>query len=90
MDSDLEKFNVALAQIAVKNHANATKTSMPNSKENHLRYSIKFKKSCPQILRLFDFSPISDGATALIVTSEAQAKKTDNPVYVWQLQLLIT
>ena len=32
---------------------------------------------------LYDFAPISDGASALILTSEANAKKiTDKPVYV--------
>lgn len=84
MDSDLEKFNVALAQIAVKNHANATKNEYAQfQRKITLDTVLNSRKAARKSLGLFDFSPISDGATALIVTSEAQAKKiTDNPVYV--------
>lgn len=84
MDSDLEKFNVALAQIAVKNHANATKNEYAQfQRKITLDTVLNSRKAARKSLGLFDFAPISDGATALIVTSEAQAKKiTDNPVYV--------
>src|SRR5208283_5103402 len=41
------------------------------------------RKAAHKSLGLYDFAPISDGASALILTSEAVAKKLNaNPVYV--------
>lgn len=81
---DLDKFNIALAQIAVKNHANATKNEYAQFKRViSVDKVLNARKIARKSLGLFDFAPISDGATALIVTSEEQAKKmTDHPVYV--------
>ncbi|MCX8150345.1 MAG: hypothetical protein N3D85_02425 [Candidatus Bathyarchaeota archaeon] len=81
---NLEKLNVALAQIAVKNHVNATKN--PNAQYQRsitVEQVIKARKSSRKSLGLFDFAPISDGASALILTSSKKAKKTvNNPIYV--------
>ncbi len=80
----LEKFNLALAQISVKNHQNATENPYAQytraiTVDNVLKARTKACKS----LGLFDFAPISDGASALILTSPETAKNySDNPVYV--------
>ncbi len=80
----LEKLYLALAKISVKNHQNATKN--PNAQyrrqitvDNVLQAR---NKSCKP-LGLFDFAPISDGASALILASTEKAKScSDIPVYV--------
>jgi acetyl-CoA C-acetyltransferase len=81
---DLEKLNLALAQVAVKNHANATKNEYAQyQRKISVEQVLSARKSARKSLGLYDFAPISDGATALILTSEAKAKKiTDKPVYV--------
>ncbi|MCW4011051.1 MAG: hypothetical protein NWF05_10610 [Candidatus Bathyarchaeota archaeon] len=80
----LEKLNVALAQIAVKNHANATKNEYAQyQRKITLEQVLNARKAARKALGLYDFAPISDGASALIVTSAEKAKKlTDQPVYV--------
>ena len=79
-----EKFNTALAQIAVKNHAHATKNEYAQfQRKITVDNVLNSRKAARKSLGLYDFAPISDGATALIVTSEDIAKKiTDNPIYV--------
>ncbi|MGD9131025.1 MAG: hypothetical protein PVH73_05575 [Candidatus Bathyarchaeota archaeon] len=80
----LEKLYLALAKISVKNHQNATKNPLAQynraiTVDNVLKAR---KKSCKS-LGLFDFAPISDGASALILTSPEAAKRcSDTPVYV--------
>jgi acetyl-CoA C-acetyltransferase len=81
---DLEKLNKALAMVSVKNHANATKNPYAQfQRKISVETVLKSRAEEHKQLGLFDFAPISDGATALIVTSEEKAKKiVDNPVYV--------
>jgi acetyl-CoA C-acetyltransferase len=81
---NLDKLNVALAQVAVKNHANATKNKYAQyQREITVDQVLSARKAAQKPLGLYDFAPISDGASALILTSEAVAKKlTDKPVYV--------
>ncbi|HDQ06067.1 MAG TPA: hypothetical protein ENN36_05025 [Candidatus Bathyarchaeota archaeon] len=80
----LEKLYLALAKISVKNHQNATKNPLAQynraiTVENVLKAR---NKSCKP-LGLFDFAPISDGASALILASpEAADRCSDTPVYV--------
>jgi len=80
----LEKFNVALAQISVKNHRHAVGNEYAQfqrevSVNNVLEERFKARKS----LGLYDFAPISDGATALILASPETAKMhTDTPVRI--------
>ncbi len=81
---NLDKLNIALAQISVKNHANATKNKYA---QFHRRITIdqvlNARKTEHKPLGLYDFAPISDGASALILTSEKVAKKlNDKPIYV--------
>ena len=81
---NLDKLNVALAQVAVKNHANATKNKYAQyQREITVDQVLNARKAAQKPLGLYDFAPISDGASALILTNEAGAKKlTDKPVYV--------
>ena len=79
-----KKLNIALAQIAVKNHANAARNKYAQfQREITVDQVFQARKILQKPLGLFDFAPISDGASALILTSEAIAKKiTEKPVYV--------
>ena len=81
---NLEKLNIALAQIAVKNHANATKNPYAQyQRKITVDQVLNARKTARKSLGLYDFAPISDGASALILASEAKAKQTiDKPVYV--------
>jgi acetyl-CoA C-acetyltransferase len=81
---DLEKLNLALAQIAVKNHANATKNSYAQfQRKITIEQVLAARKAENKPLGLYDFAPISDGASALILTNEEGAKKmAPDPVYV--------
>ena len=80
----LEKLYNALAQISIKNHNNAIENPYAQ-----FRYPIKLEKvlkarnkAC-KALGLFDFSPISDGASALILVSPKMAKKiSKNPIHI--------
>jgi acetyl-CoA C-acetyltransferase len=82
--SELETFNMALAQIAVKNHKNAVQNEHAQyQREITVETVLKERKKAQKPLGLFDFAPISDGATAIILASPEKAKKTaDLPVYV--------
>ncbi len=81
---NLEKLKIALAQIAVKNHANAVKNEYAQfQRAITVEQVFKARKASRKPLGLYDFAPISDGASALILTSDELAKKiTDKPVYV--------
>jgi acetyl-CoA C-acetyltransferase len=84
MGENLEKLNVALAQVSVKNHANATKNKYAQyQRAITIKQVLEARKAAHKPLGLFDFAPISDGASALVLTSEKTAKKLcSNPIYV--------
>jgi acetyl-CoA C-acetyltransferase len=81
---NLDKLNVALAQISVKNHANGTKNEYAQfQRKITVDQVLSARKTAGKPLGRYDFAPISDGASALILTNEAIAKKiTEKPVYV--------
>ena len=81
---DLEKLNIALAQIAVKNHFHGSKNEYAQyQRKITVEQVLKARKDAHKPLGLYDFAPISDGASIVILTSENVAKKfTDKPVYV--------
>ena len=81
---NLEKLNIALAQISVKNHLNALKNEYAQyQRKITVEQVLEARKAARRPLGLYDFAPISDGATAVILASEDIAKKlTDKPVYV--------
>jgi len=80
----LEKFNMALAQISVKNHHHATENEYAQyQKDISLDKVLKERSKACKSLGLYDFAPISDGASALILASPEIAKsKSDTPVHV--------
>jgi len=83
---DLEKLYHALAQVAIKNHANGAKNPYAQyQRKISLDSVLGPRKAANKALGLFDYAPITDGATALILTSEEVAKKmgSDTPVYVY-------
>jgi acetyl-CoA C-acetyltransferase len=80
----LEKLNIALAQVAVKNHEHATRNEYAQyQRKITVDQVMKARKAARKSLGLYDFAPISDGASALILTSSKKAKKlTDKPVSI--------
>lgn len=81
---DSDNFNIALAQVAVKNHANAVKNKYAQfQRKISIDQVINARKSAHKPLGLFDFAPMSDGATAVVLTSEIVANKmTNRPIFV--------
>ena len=82
--ANLEKLNVALAQVSVKNHLHALKNEYAQyQREITVEHVLNARKNARRPLGLYDFAPISDGAAALILTREDFAKKfTEKPVYI--------
>jgi acetyl-CoA C-acetyltransferase len=81
---DWQKLMTTLAHISVKNHRNAVLNEYA-----HFRREIDVKRVFAaraeerKILGLYDFAPISDGATALILASPRKAREyTNDPIYV--------
>ncbi|MCL2642847.1 MAG: hypothetical protein FWD52_05000 [Candidatus Bathyarchaeota archaeon] len=73
---DLERLYGALAQVAVKNHANGAKNPYAQfQRKISLDNVLGPRRAANRSLGLFDYAPVSDGATALILTNEAVAKK---------------
>src|SRR3972149_2453492 len=81
---DLEKLSVALAQVAVKNHLHATKNEYAQYQRKITVESVlNARKEAKKPLGLYDYAPISDGASAIILTSDDIAKSiTNKPIYV--------
>jgi len=81
---NLDKLDLALAYISVKNHANAIKNKYAQyQKKISIEQVLSARKTAHKSLGLYDFAPISDGASALILTSDVAAKKmNDKPIYV--------
>jgi len=79
-----EKFNTALAQISVKNHQHAMKNEYAQlQREISVDLVLKERSEAHKPLGLYDFAPISDGASALILASQKVAKKCiDTPIYI--------
>jgi acetyl-CoA C-acetyltransferase len=81
---NLDKLYMALAEVTVKNHANAAKNKYAQfQRKITIDQVLSARKTAKKPLGLYDFAPISDGASALILTSESVAKKkTERPVNV--------
>ncbi|MEM3640723.1 MAG: hypothetical protein QXH37_02210 [Candidatus Bathyarchaeia archaeon] len=81
---NLEKLNVALAQISVKNHLNALKNEFAQfQRKITVEQVLEARKNACRPLGVYDFAPISDGAAAVILASEEVGRKlTDKPIYV--------
>ena len=83
-EENLDKLNNALAQITIKNHANGAKNPYAQyQRKISLEQVFNARKAANKPLGLYDFAPISDGASALILTSESVAKAMKvTPIYV--------
>jgi len=83
-DNDMEKLNIALAQVSVKNHLHATRNEYAQfQRKITVEQVLNARKEARKLLGLYDYAPISDGSATLILTSEDVAKKfTDKPVYI--------
>jgi len=81
---NLKKFNAALAQISVKNHQHATNNKYAQfQREISVDMVLKERSKAHKPLGLYDFAPISDGASALVLASPEVAKKcTDTPINI--------
>ena len=81
---DLEKLNVALAQISVNNHLHGMKNEFAQyQRKITVENVLNARKEARKPLGLYDFAPISDGAATLILSSDKTAEKlTAKPVYV--------
>lgn len=81
---DLEKLNLALAHVSVKNHLHATKNEQAQYQRRiTVDRVLKARKRARRPLGLYDFAPISDGATALVLASEEVATEfTDDPMFI--------
>jgi acetyl-CoA C-acetyltransferase len=81
---DIEKLNIALAQVSVKNHLHAMKNEYAQyQRKITVEQVLNARKEAHKPLGIYDYAPISDGAATLILTSEDVAKKfTDKPVYI--------
>ncbi len=72
-----------LARVAVKNHAHSVNNPYAQFQSGVTLEQVLNAKSITTPLGLFDCSPISDGAAAVIVTTADRAKEyTDMPVYM--------
>lgn len=82
--SQLETFNTALAEIAVKNHKSALQNECAQyRREITVETVMKERQKAHKPLGLYDFAPVSDGASALILASpEAAGKLKTKHVYV--------
>lgn len=80
----LDKFNTALAHISVKNHHQATKNEYAQfQREISVDKVLKERLKVRRPLGLYDFAPISDGSTALILAAPQIAKTyTNAPIYI--------
>ena len=81
---ELEKFNTALAQISVKNHHHAIENEYAQyQRDISVDKVLKERSKACKPLGLYDFAPISDGASALILARPEIAKNcSDTPVRV--------
>ncbi|MDH5449618.1 MAG: hypothetical protein OEX77_01780 [Candidatus Bathyarchaeota archaeon] len=80
----LETFDLALAHISVKNHHHARLNEYAQfQSEISVDRVLKARLNEHKSLGLFDFAPISDGATALILASSGIAKEYSKaPIWV--------
>lgn len=81
---DREKLMLTLAHISVKNHRNALWNEYAHfRREIDVERVLAARREERKLLGIYDFAPISDGATALVLTSLRRAKEyTSEPIYV--------
>jgi acetyl-CoA C-acetyltransferase len=78
-----EKCNEALAMVSCKNHHHAMGNEHAHFRREFTVEQVMGSTMVANPVRLLHCSPVSDGASALIVTSPEKARKlTDAPVYI--------
>jgi len=84
LGKSFETLSTALAQIASKNHQHAIKNEYAQfHKEVTVEHVLKKRLQASKPLGLYDYAPVSDGATALILANPEIAEGcADAPVYV--------
>ncbi|MFL7839046.1 MAG: thiolase C-terminal domain-containing protein [Candidatus Promineifilaceae bacterium] len=84
--NDKAQFNMSLADVMARKIASAEKKGRPIPEWADEMAFLHDDRANPMIawpLRLFDCSPVTDGATAVLLVSEELAKRfTDDPVYI--------
>jgi len=80
----LERLNVALAQVSVKNHLHATRNEYAQyQRKITVENVLNARKEARKPLGLYDYAPVSDGAAVVILTSDDVAEKTTGkPIYI--------
>ena len=82
----MDKYGITpeqCAKVVVRNHGNAKNNSLAQSSPHITVDDVLRSEILASPIRLMDAKPISDGACALIVTSEEKAKKlAKKPVWV--------
>jgi acetyl-CoA C-acetyltransferase len=72
-----------LAQVAVKNHKNGTNNPIAQYRNNITVDKVLNSIMVADPLHIFDCSPITDGAAALVLAPAEEAYKyTDTPIYI--------
>ncbi|ATU08297.1 thiolase domain-containing protein [Methanohalophilus portucalensis] len=72
-----------LAQVAVKNHQNGTNNPIAQYRNNITVDKVLNSIMVADPLHIFDCSPITDGAAALVLAPAEEAHKyTDTPIYI--------
>lgn len=79
----LEKLKERMALVAVKNHKNGVKNPLAQFRKEITVETVLNSAMVADPLQLFDCCPFSDGAAALVLTTEEIAKKlVEKPVYI--------
>ncbi|MDY6779291.1 MAG: thiolase domain-containing protein [Halobacteria archaeon] len=72
-----------VSDVAVKNHRNASDNPYAQFRNSISRDDVESSPYVSEPLRVFDCSPASDGAAAVVITSAEVAREyADDPVYV--------
>jgi acetyl-CoA C-acetyltransferase len=84
--NDKAQFNMSLADVMARKIASAEKKGRPIPEWSDEMAFLHDDMANPMIawpLRLFDCSPVTDGATAVLLVSEDLANRfTDDPIYI--------
>ncbi|MGB9904821.1 MAG: thiolase C-terminal domain-containing protein, partial [Desulfotomaculales bacterium] len=79
----LELLKERMARVAVKNHKNGAKNPLAQFQKEITVETVLNSPLVADPLQLFDCCPFSDGAAALVLTTEEKAKKlVEKPVYI--------
>ncbi len=71
-----------LAEVSVKNHFHGARNSYCQFKKEITKETVLSSTMVADPLRLFDCSPVTDGAATIIIAKEEVAKKMNSEVYI--------